>query len=228
MITVQVPVHRLSLKVIKKLYGSHHIQLDIASPLIPLLVSSASLRRGDLTDHIEVTGSPEIINALHPDAGYNLFRAHMHQLIDWITLHVTLDHVAWTSMMDYYNAIGLDVDDLDPASVYKQWRRTQNKKKVKNNSYNMASDVLKNMSHRKGTLKAAIETAAYLIAVDPDMFYTRASRPDPFMIKKVIMYAMSEYHGWSQMDIAGAFGLCQSAVSRHLTPLLHSRSPILS
>lgn len=221
---VTVPVHRLTLKVLRKMYGSHQIHLDISSPLIPLMTTGASLRRGDLTDEIHVTGPLDIIRSLHPDAGYNLFRAHMHQMIDWITLHVTLDHVAWAAMMDYYTAIGLDVDDLDPASVYKQWKRVQNRKKSKNNSYNLPFDVPRNMSHQKGSIKSAIETAAYLIAADPDQFYTRAGRPDPSMIKKAIMYSMSEHHGWSQMDIAGAFGLCQSAVSRHLTPFIPSRA----
>ncbi len=216
MVTIQV--HRHSLRVLTKLYGSPRIHLDKASPLLPILTSQPRPSRGLLSDQIHVIGPDHTLSEVHPDAGHNLHRLHMHQLYDWITMHVDMGQLAWPAMMDYYRVMDMTLDDLDPASVYRQWYRSQGQRKSKNNSYNPSDDVPKNMSQSRGALKSVFETAAYLIAADPDQFYTRAGRPDPYMIKKAIMYSMSEHHGWSQIDIAGTFGLCQSAVSRHLTP----------
>jgi hypothetical protein len=219
---VLIHVHRHSYRVLTTMYGSASIHLDKASPLVPILTAPTSISRGLMTDQIEITGSSRIIASISPDAGHNLYLVHKHQLMDWITLHVTMGEMVWPAMMRYYDQMGMTLDDLDPASVYRQWFRHQNRKKSTKGATNAACDVLKKLRPRKGTLDDVLEDVAMIIHQYPDTFYTLGGRPDPYMIRKAIMHTMHLAHGWRQTDIVAAFGVHKARVSRSISsfPLL--------
>jgi hypothetical protein len=225
---VHIPVHRHTLRVITRLQGAPHLIIDQASPLLPLLITRPCIRKVPLRDTIAISGPSQIVLAIREDAGHALYRHHMTQLLDWITLHVSMGQQGWTAMMDYYRAVGLDIDDLDPGSVYRQWYRLAQRKKSTSGLYNPASDVPKNITPLSGTLSAVMMTTAELIERHPDAFYLRSGLPDPQRIRQAMLYAMAVVHGWSQIDIADRFEITQPAVSKSLKRLMRSQSPVLS
>lgn len=223
-----IHVHRHSHRVLTRLHGSPTIHLDKASPLVPILTAPARLSRGLLTDQIEITGPAHILSTIDPDAGHSLYLIHKHQLMDWITLHVSMGEGAWPAMMRYYEQMGMTLDDLDPASIYRQWYRDQNRKKAEKSGTNPASCVPKKFRSQKDGLDDVMEMAAALIHQYPDTFYSLAGRPDPYMIRKAIMHSMYTHHGWRQIDIASAFGVARSRVSEAISSFILSSATVLS
>jgi len=139
--------------------------------------------------------------------------------MDWITSHVELGQMAWPAMMDYYRVYDLQDEDYDTATAYRMWHRSQRHKNLKNIAHFSPFTVLKNVQPNMKALNVIFETAAVLIEQLPDAFLDRQGHPDPSMIRKAIMYTMSEHCGWSQAEIAEVFGLDRSGVSRHISTI---------
>lgn len=223
-------VHKLTRLTIIADFGSDHIRVDASSPLVPWLVIKPHTRKAQLTEYITLSGPPDLLSTIREDAGFNLYRAHMYQLVQWIDRHVVLEEQAWTWMMHYYRAIGLDIDDLAPETTYKQYQRHTVRKNSKKYLYNQENDVLKNTSPLRGALPEVMESTSRLISSLPELFYNRAGSPDASMIRKAIMYGMHHMHDWCQADIASAFGMTQQAVSEHIRSfkaILHRHLPSL-
>lgn len=211
-----IPVHRLTRQTILCDYGSDQIRIDASFPLIPHMVVKPYVHKTHLRAQLIIHGPSSLLATIRQDAGHNLFRAHMQQLIAWIDRHVQKGEQAWTAMMRYYQLVGMDIDDLPPDTVYKAWQRHDTRRKSKKYLYNERQDVLKIISPVRGTLNDGLRTASELISEFPDVCFNFAEDPDPSMIKKVIMYALHRRHGWDQSEIAQQFGITQSAVSQHL------------
>lgn len=223
-----IPVHRLTRQTIVTDYGSDQIRIDASFPLLPHMVVKPYVHKAHMKAELHIQGPSSLLASIRVDAGHNLFRAHMQQLIAWIDRHVQKEEQAWTAMMRYYELIGLDIDDLPPDTVYKAWQRHESRRKSKKYLYNPRQDVLKNISPSKGTLNDGLRTASELLASFPDVCFNFAEDPDPSMIKKVIMYALHERHHWDQIEIGQQFGISQSAVSQHLRSIKAYLKPPLA
>lgn len=185
--------------------------------MLPYLTSPPISKKTSLDDHIIIMGAVE--DLIHPESGHNLYMANMQQLVDWIDRNVILGRPAWTSMMEWYRSIGLDIDDLPPERTYKRWQRMVRRKKAENKLYESGFDVLKNTTPHLGGLKLALEAAGRVINTYPDLFFTISGEPDPSMMRKAIIYAMADLQGWDQITIADHFGTTQQNISKHLTSI---------
>lgn len=213
---MKLAVHTFTRKTLIAEYGSDHIHVGSTSPLLPHLIVRPRYSNRQLNDHIIITGKESILSQIHPDAGHNLYVAHMAQLVDWISKHAIMQMGAWTAMIKYYSLIGLDYDDLPPERTYKQWQRSVERKKSKNHLYNQPVDVLNNIAPLIGGVECAIDDAASIIQRHPDHFFRADDQPDIFMVRKVLMYAMSDIHHIHQVDIASYFDISQPTVSEHI------------
>lgn len=225
---MKLAVHTFTRKTLIAEYGSDHIHIGATSSLLPHLIVEPRYRNRPLRDQITIIAKDSILAQVRQDAGHNLYVAHMAQLVDWISKHASLEMGAWTWMMKYYELIGLDIDDLPPDRTYKQWQRHVDRKKQKNYLYNPEKDVLKNTTPLIGGVECAIEDAGYIIQRYPDHFFRADGQPDLYMIKKVLMYAMSDIHHIPQVDIAGYFQITQQAVSSHIGDFRNLYSRLLS
>lgn len=225
---MKLAVTTFTRKVLMYEYGSDHVYIGHNSPLLPHLTTAPRKSKRHLKDHIVLVGKDYLINDVRPDAGHNLYVAQMAQLVDWISMHASLDMGAYTWMNHFYDLTGLEDDDLPKDRTYKQWQRHEKRKKRKNYLYNPSKPVLKNTSHIGDALKLAMEDAGTLIQSHPDYFFRADDQPDMYMIKKAMVYVMADRHDIDQVDIAGCFDITQQAVSLHLRDFRSLYQKVLS
>lgn len=214
-----LPIHRISHKILLKHHGSSALDLARIPSLIPLLIAEPQKSTAHLERQVEIVGSPARLQQIHPGSGHNLYRLHLQQMMDWITLHVELGQMAWPAMMDYYRLYDLDDLDYDPASAYRIWHRSQHHKNAKNNVYFSPFFVLKNIQVNQAAISDIMDRASSLIEAHSDQFYNFAGRPDATRIRKAVMYVMARDFGWKQADIAQVFSTSQRMVSHHISSL---------
>lgn len=222
---MHLQAHPLTWRVLTRHYGAGPIQIDTSSLLLPYLKHSITLpKKVKLTVQIELAVPDALAAEIRPDSGYNLYRYHYGQLLDWITLHVTNGLPAYSSMMEYYKSISMDVMELDPDSVYRQWYRLHHKKKSSSHATIPQKDVIQKLHRAKDGHQVALRIVSDLIAGHPAIFYTRRGQPDPDMIKKVLIHTLYHRCLWRQRQIAELLSLDKSVVSRHL----ESIKPVIS
>lgn len=212
--------HPLTRQTLLSEYRCHIIYADRKSPLIPIITSPPLITKAKLSASIDIRAEDSLEAAFHPRAGYNLYEYHMDKLVQYICRRDDMGDHAWTAMEDYAHAIGLDIDDLAPETIYKRWQRFcwQRDESIKrvNSLKNHTIPVLKNLKRSGTTLQECIEEASLLIASSPDTFMSPHGQPDKYMLKKATMYIMKTRR-WRLEQIATQFGETIPNVSVHIS-----------
>lgn len=209
-------VHPLTYRTFIAEFGAPDIYIPSNSVLIPIMTSAPVRSKAPLTLSVSVHASPALLREIHPQAGYNLYESHIDKAIQYINRRVSIDGNAWGAMMEYYSAIGLDIDELAPETLYKRYQRFNWAKNNKKYLQNPDKTVLHIATPEKAHIEDFRETVALLISQDPAKYHTQAGDPDFFMIKKATMYVMSVYHLWRIIDIADHFDETHQNVSKHI------------
>lgn len=225
---MHLSIHRLSLKILRKHYGPGPLDLARITAIIPVLMSEPQRGTAHLDREIEIIGSPARLQRIHPDAGHSLYRLHMQQLMDWMTMHVEMGQMAWPAMMDFYSYYDLQDEDYDTSSAYRIWHRAANhKKNRKNIAHFSPAHVLKNVQVNKEAISDIMDRVSEIVESHPDLFYTSDGTPSSRQLSKAIMYVMATDFGWNQSEIAPVFSIHRSVVSRHISSLFPPRVPIV-
>lgn len=215
----ELAVHPLSRKVIITEYGSDHIQLTQTAVLTSLITSPPTVRRVETPDRISLVLPDECKALVHPDAGWTLYRLHMHQLYSWMTTHTVLGVPAYSAMRHFYQAHDLDDDDLPFDRTYKVYQRASIEKKSPKSLVFFPNTVLGQTSNPKIELKDCFATLARLVHASPESMIRADGTPDVRKIRKLMLHAMVHVHGMPQKMAAEYMGMTPQGVSDHLSRL---------
>lgn len=210
---ITIPVHPLTRKAIIYQFGSDHIPVERVRALRPLLTLTSVRSTIKLSCTITITGDTKFIRA---DAGYGLYLFHMEQLLDFIRLGVANDRNAYTSMMEYYTIIGLDIDELPPETAYKRWQRSKREKFHRKYLLKPYRGVLRNIGAKNADLNDCLAYTSAFIQTHPRLFLKKDGLPSEAMIRKIIMHTLWKRHNWPQQVIAQTFGIRQPTAHEHI------------
>lgn len=213
----ELAVHPLSRKVIITEYGSDHLHLKPTAILTSLITAAPCVRRVETRERISVVLPEESKILVHPNAGWTLYRLHMHQLYAYMNVHRMSGMPAYTAMRMFYAAHDLDDDDLPFDRTYKVYQRATEANSSPKRLVNIPKTVLANTSPREIDVKECINTLAEIVQANPEAVRGADGLPEARKIKKLFLHIMVHIYGMTQKSAADILDMTQQNVSDQLS-----------
>jgi len=198
---MQIPVSKLSFKIILKEYGPHPA-IDARDILFQQLSYPSYNHRAELsktsrilTERIDIRVASKI-NRKNPNiyqVGLNLNRYHLDRMMNFIYAQVLVEVSATGALEMFYDLNDLTDDDYDSESAYRRWQRFYQRKKQENDIKRIQQNRLINCK-KGGYVQIPAETQEVeaklsdFIFQNTHLFIMHKNRFDKIMLKQLKIY----------------------------------------